>query len=344
MNRRRSVGLVLLLVLLAVLAFATVQPGQLVLRPGGALEVPPRVQFVDRPEDPVAGRLMLTTVAISEPNLFGLLRAALDDDAEVIAKEAVIPEGVEPSAYFEAQRQVFVESGQVAAAVGLRAAGLDAEIAGDGAEVLGFAPDSPAAAQLQPRDLIVGVEDAEVDLASELVAELTRYQVGDEVTLVVKRGEETLRPQVRLVRLGDGERAGLGVGVATVNRSVRLPFEVRISDEQIGGPSAGLMIALSVYDLADPRDLTAGRSVAGTGTMSPSGMVGPVGGVEQKVRAAIEAGATHFLVPPAEAAAAHAEAGNRMQVFEVNTLKEAIAALDDDGAVIRPAPQPGKSS
>ena len=78
------------------------------------------------------------------------------------------------------------------------------------------------------------------------------------------------------------------------------PFDVsvRLGDD-IGGPSAGLMFSLGVYDTLTPGSLTGGNDVAGTGTIDERGRVGPIGGIQQKIVAAADAGAKIFLVPPA---------------------------------------------
>ena len=79
---------------------------------------------------------------------------------------------------------------------------------------------------------------------------------------------------------------------------VQLPFPVQIVPEKIvGGPSAGLMFTLAVYNAVTPTDITGGRKIAGTGTISLDGTVGPIGGVQQKVAAAEAAGAEYFLSP-----------------------------------------------
>lgn len=88
------------------------------------------------------------------------------------------------------------------------------------------------------------------------------------------------------------------------------------------------MVALTVYDLASSGDLTRGRTIAGTGTIDASGVVGPVGGVEQKVAAAIDAGVKVFLAPPAEAPVARRAANNEMKVVAVDSLAAAIAATE----------------
>ncbi len=92
------------------------------------------------------------------------------------------------------------------------------------------------------------------------------------------------------------------------------------------------MVALTVDELADKGGLTAGRLIAGMGTIDARGRVGPVGGVAQKVAAAIDAGTEVFLVPAREADAARRAAGETLQVIPVITLDGAIAALQRERA------------
>ena len=75
------------------------------------------------------------------------------------------------------------------------------------------------------------------------------------------------------------------------------PFEIEIASGDVGGPSAGLMFALGLYDTLTPGDLTGGRTIAGTGTIDLEGEVGGIGGIVDKVVGAERAGASVFLVP-----------------------------------------------
>ncbi|ASS69144.2 MULTISPECIES: S16 family serine protease [unclassified Paenibacillus] len=107
-----------------------------------------------------------------------------------------------------------------------------------------------------------------------------------------------------------------------------LPLEWK--EASAGGPSAGLMMALAVYDRLTAGDGTGGLKVAGTGTMSPDGSVGAVGGVAQKVAAAAAAGADLFLVPPQERREAEASAQRLrtpMKIAAAATLKAAAEAV-----------------
>jgi PDZ domain-containing protein len=87
------------------------------------------------------------------------------------------------------------------------------------------------------------------------------------------------------------------------------------------------MFSLGIYDKLTPQDVTAGRFIAGTGTISPEGQVGPIGGIQQKVVAAHDAGATLFLTPAQNCADAVATAPKGLRLIRVDTMHGALQAL-----------------
>ncbi|MEU2159141.1 S16 family serine protease [Streptomyces sp. NPDC019396] len=107
--------------------------------------------------------------------------------------------------------------------------------------------------------------------------------------------------------------------------------KVTLNLADVGGPSAGLLFALGIIDKIEGNgaggDLTGGRDIAGTGTITPDGEVGAVGGVALKTQAAARDGAKVFLVPKAECMDAHAEAPKDMRLIPVTTLKDTVDAL-----------------
>lgn len=317
------------LVVLVVLAVFVPLP-LLVIAPGSAVSVGPRVEL-GRPPDPLSGSLLLTTVRIFQPSALGVARAWLADHQEVRSRSDVVPEGVDTKEYEAAQLELFRESSEVAAAVGLRAAGEGVEISGSGARVADVVKGSPASEGLVMDDVITAIDGQPVKLASDLVTALGSRSAGDEVALTVRRpgggGPVDQEVRLRLRDLAELGRPALGVAVTTVDLEINLPFPVQVDQGEIGGPSAGLMIALTVFDLTDPSDLTRGRTIAGTGTIDLDGEVGPVGGVDSKVVAAEQAGASVFLVPRDEAAQAKEAAGDDLEVIPVGTVDEALTAL-----------------
>jgi PDZ domain-containing protein len=327
-RRSAKAGIVAGVVLVLLVLGAVVRLPLFVLAPGSAISVAERVEL-GRPPDPLSGELLLTTVRVFPPTTFGLIRAWLSDTSEIFRREELVPAGVNDAEFEEAQRELFRESAEVAAAVGLRAAGEDVEISGQGALVAGLLPGGPAEGVLAEGDVITAVDGEPVAVASDLISVLGTRSPGDEVALAVRRDGTDQEIRLRLGTVEGLDQPAIGVAITTLDLDVSLPFPVDVDQGGIGGPSAGLLIALTVYDLADPGDLAAGRTIAGTGTIELDGDVGPVGGVDAKVVAAREAGASVFLVPAGELALAQSAAGDDIEIIPVATVEEAITALTE---------------
>jgi PDZ domain-containing protein len=118
------------------------------------------------------------------------------------------------------------------------------------------------------------------------------------------------------------------IGISTVPN---FPFDVSISSGDIGGPSAGTMWALGMYDLLTPGDLTGGRTIAGTGTIAPDGTVGPIGGVQNKIVAAKRAGADVFLVPKGQNYTDAKQVAGDLPLVPISTFQVALNYLRHSG-------------
>jgi PDZ domain-containing protein len=201
-------------------------------------------------------------------------------------------------------------------------------VTGQGAQVQELAETSKAKGLVQPGDVIVEADGQRVATANDLVVLIQAHRPGERVGLRLRRGEEERVVEVPLGESPDEPgRARAGLIVLTHLYDYELPREVNLQTKDIGGPSAGLMFALGVYNAVAPTDITKGHKIAGTGTISTDGKVGPVGGVKYKVTAAERAGAEIFLAPQENLEEAKKQA-RTIRVVPVRTFKEALAALD----------------
>jgi PDZ domain-containing protein len=114
------------------------------------------------------------------------------------------------------------------------------------------------------------------------------------------------------------------IGIVLVDS---FPFQITIESGDVGGPSAGLMWAVGLYDLLTPGDLTRGRTIAGTGTIDLEGRVGPIGGIVDKVVAARDAHADVMLVPRADFHELRDVDMGDLTLIPVSTFDEAVKAL-----------------
>lgn len=315
--------------LVVLIAAALLVPLPLYLeRPGQVVPLAACVT-VDKPEaTPVSGDFLLMTISVAAASTVDTLVAAFDPNTAVEPVRALIPHGVDADSYFAQQRDVFDASRDIAAAVGLQAAGLPARVTGDGVSVVQVAPDTPAASALEPGDIITAVDGTAVTDEIALRDAVASATAGEPLTLRVTRRAEPVEVAVTPQVIDGAPR--IGVVPETVNPRVTLPVDVDVTTGPVGGPSAGLIIALTVYDSVLPDvDLAAGRTIAGTGTIDQSGVVGPVGGAGLKVIAAHRREAAIFLVPRANAAEARQALpeGSALEIVAIDTFDDALTAL-----------------
>jgi PDZ domain-containing protein len=116
----------------------------------------------------------------------------------------------------------------------------------------------------------------------------------------------------------------MGIYVQTVPT---FPFPIDVKVGNVGGPSAGQMMALAIYDKLTPGPLTAGQEIAGTGTVTPEGQIGPIGGIKQKMHAAKRAGIKWFLAPSANCEQVIRNIPDGIRVVKVSTLQDSLAAV-----------------
>lgn len=185
----------------------------------------------------------------------------------------------------------------------------------------------PAHDRLLPGDLVVSVDGVPATDSEVIQRVVRRHKVGEQVHFVVLRERAETEVDVTTVE----SPSQPGVPVVGINIGVGYRYEPLISFElgqQIGGPSAGLVFAVAIYDKLTEGPLLEGKHVAGTGAITPNGDVGGIGAIQEKVAAAEREGATAFLVPAANCAAL-AGLETDMTLIRVETLFEAIGALRD---------------
>lgn len=301
------------------------------LRPGPAEDAVGLVSIAGAPSYAPAGELLLTTVAVDdELGFVDWLRASTSGNVDAVPRDQVFPPGIDRDDVAEQNAALMADSQLTATLVALNELGYD--VRGDGALVAAVSADAVTDV-LEEGDVIVSVAGESVADSGAVVDAVRAHAPGDRIEVEVTR--EGARQELELT-LGrspdDPQRAYIGVLLTT---EVDLPVDVQIDAGVIGGPSAGLMFALSIVELLEPGELTGGAVVAGTGTVDRDGTVGSVGGVRQKVvgatmRSSEDRPATVFLVPRNNLAEARvAPVDREVLLVPVDTLGDALLALDD---------------
>ena len=325
----RSAFVVLLLLPLAAITFGLVPLNEGLEAPGFTASVEPMVQLPSQYRHSSTGSLILTTVLPQAPILAGQWAYAhLDRSIRLVPQTRIVPSDTTPQNVSRESYRMLLDSETTAIIVGLRLAGYPVAIINDGVSIVSVLPSSPAVAVLQPGDVVTGVNNNPVISPADLSKELESVTPGSTLNLTIERHGQIMDVSVPTMEpVEAGGPARIGISVVQHNSGISLPFPVEIVPQKVsGGPSAGLMFTLGVYDLVTSHDLTGGRKIAGTGTIDLEGNVGPIGGVQQKVVAAERAGAEYFLSPTGNYPDALAMA-TRITVVEVATARDAIDFL-----------------
>jgi PDZ domain-containing protein len=327
MGTRNIVGIVFLVAVLVIAPLGASSP-YFLITPGGTYEIDfqTRLSVPEEDRKPM-GRMAFTAVYEQEASWAEIAHARLFGKAEIVPAEAIRPPGTTQEQVNATNQRLIDESKPVAAVVGLRAAGFPVAITGDGAQVQSILPGAPADGVLQPGDIITAVDAQPISTTDSLIQATTAHKIGDQLTLSVKRGDDTLTLQLTTAAApDDANRPIIGVTISTYNFNVQMPFPVDIQSDNVGGPSAGFMFALAILDGVTDGDLTRGYYVAGTGTIAQDGTVGAVGGAAEKALAAEQDGAQIFLVPRDDAN----DAGrwvHSIKIIPIDKFQDAVTAL-----------------
>jgi PDZ domain-containing protein len=330
-------GLLVLAVVGAVL-FAMAPSPYVVERPGPAFDTlgevtnsdGDEVALIDIPDEttyPTSGELNLLTVYVdgSRERPLAWLEVAgswFDPSRTILPIDVVYPDGQTDEEADAQSAAAMSSSQQDSVAAALTELGIDFDSV---MVISGVIDGTPAEGVLEVGDEVLAADGIAIENVEELRAVIVDAGIGANVVLEIVRDGAEL--DVNVVPVAGSEGSPV-IGVYGGARYEEFPIEVNIQLENVGGPSAGMMFALGIYDKLTPGELTGGENIAGTGTIVGSGEVGAIGGVIQKMYAARDAGADWFLSPVANCDDVVGNIPSGIEVFAVSTLDEAIAAVE----------------
>lgn len=330
---RRSGGLLtMLLVTIAVAAGLSFIPlPYVILQPGpvtntlGQLDGKAIIQVKGATAYPAKGSLDFTTVRVVggpgvRVNVFDLTEAAFREDYEIFDREEIYPETTTREEIQQETAAEMVDSQEVAAAIALRETG---HVVPERVLVSQVPEGSPAQGLLEPGDEFVSVAGSPTGDASAVQAAVRAQKAGEPVSIVVKR-----KGAQRTVSVPTRDNQGTTIIGVLLGRDYELPVDVTITAGGVGGPSAGTMFALAVYDVLTPGDLTGGKHIAGTGTMEPDESVGPIGGIRQKLTGARDGGAEYFLAPLDNCDEVVGHVPDGLTVVRIGSFDDALGAVE----------------
>lgn len=277
---------------------------------------------------PTAGALDMLTVGIqgdatNRPSWTAVIRALFSKSEAVIPASAIYPEGTTTEQVNEQDAADMQASQQSAVAAALVQQGYDLPTE---LEVGTVQDGSAADGVIEKGDVIRAFDGTSLTTnadATSLREAVAKHGTSGPATVTIERDGTTEQVQVTPEDV-DGT-ALLGVGVT---EHYDFPFDVSITLQDVGGPSAGMMFALGIIDEITPGELNGGKHVAGTGTITAAGEVGAIGGIRQKLYGARDAGATVFLAPASNCDEVVGHVPDGLDVYSVSTLDQAVTDLE----------------
>ena len=301
--------------------YVILSPGPTLNTLGNDSSGKPLITIAGHRSYPTSGHLNMVTVSYQggpgdNLNIFAALAAWLNSQEAVVPESELFTPGQTQRQTQQQDTQQMTGSQQTATAAALTELNIAYQVV-----VAQTEQGYPAYRVLRTGDVIAAVDGTQVTSQGSLSNLINAYPAGTTLTLTILRNGKTDQIRVATKEVSGARLIGVEVGF-------KFPFDVRISVGDIGGPSAGLMFALGIIDKLAPLNLTGGRFIAGTGEITAGGQVQPIGGIQQKMVAARDAGATIFLTPAANCPDTKGAVPAGLRLVKVSTLAQAVTYLE----------------
>ncbi|GGR56022.1 MULTISPECIES: YlbL family protein [Streptomyces] len=302
----------------------------------------PVLQISGHKTYPADGHLNMTTVRVTgadyRMNLVEAVYGWLAHDSKIVPHDTLYPDGKTEEQSSQENAEEFSQSQESAKVAALKELHIPVK---SWVIVSTVVKGSPAEGRLHAGDVIKAVDGTAVKQPADVAKLVTKHKPGQDVVFTIvpakdqaaaekarkeATGARNVTITTRAADDGGAKRAIVGISAGTDHT---FPFDIDIKLADVGGPSAGLMFALGIYDKLTPGSLTGGTFVAGTGTIDDNGTVGPIGGIEMKTVGARDKGARYFLTPADNCAAAAKDTPDGLTLVKVKTIGDALDALKD---------------
>ena len=284
---------------------------------------------------PTEGELDMTTVSeYGGPQdgleMFQAIWGWISPDRKVVPRESVYPEGETEAENTARNVEAFSTSQSYAIAAAMDYLELPIN---ERVLITSVGLDTPAQDKLRAGDEILAVDGVAITTPEQVVAAVRSKPIGTDLTFSVVRNDSNLdvivtssnRQDDPVTPEDEATIPYIGIGI---DISYSADFEIEFGVTGVGGPSAGTMFAVGIIDKLTPGALTQGKIIAGTGTIDPDGNVGDIGGIQQKLIGARDAGAVLFLAPQGNCDEVIGHIPDGLTVAAIETLEDAMDEIE----------------
>lgn len=293
--------------------------------PGGAINLKDRIVVDD--DNDYDGKLQMAYVTMRRGNLPNILLSLIIPDWDIKKEEEASLKNQNIEQTMEIERHQMQSSIDVATILAYKKADKYLEITQENATVFYITDEADTTVKLL--DVIKKVENKDIKNVSDIIEVVSASKENDVLNLQVERDNKIVETTAKVYLDAQGNLK-IGIGAFTTyeyNTDPKIKVTQKTSE---AGTSGGLMLSLAIYNALVNDDITHGKTIIGTGTISLDGTVGEIDGVKYKLIGAANKKADIFLCPKenyAEAVTVKEEYKLDIKLVSVSTFDEALDYL-----------------
>lgn len=334
--------LILFIIALAVCASVFLPLPYYIEKPGSTIDLKDLIT-VNEKKDQEEGSFSLTSVGVQQASAVTALKAKFSPFEELVSEDELFG-GASGKEYDQMQSYYMESSQNNAIEQALKLANRPYDFEYKGVYVMNVMQNSSFKDEIAVGDTVTKVDGKDFENNQDFMDYVQQKSVGDSVTVTYEHNNKTQEASGKLMELPSNQKAGIGITLVD-HTDITSEDDIDFHVDNIGGPSAGLMFTLEIYEQLVEKDLRKGKDIAGTGTIDSDGNVGRISGIDKKVASADKKGAQIFFAPNdtltkqdekenddiksnyQEAKIAADKLDSKMKIIPVKTLQDTIDYL-----------------
>ena len=292
--------------------------------PGGIVNLESRIEVEDGYE--TEGSLNMSYVSLVKGTLPMILLSYVIPNWDLIKSSEITIEDESVDELLEMEKLYMQSSIDNATILAYQTAGAEINITREVNNIIYISDE--AETNLEVYDEILQADGQDITTVDELKEIVNSKTEGDTIIFTVNRNGKERECQAKIYDTSDGLKVGISfLTTYEYETDPKISVETKASES---GSSGGLMLTLAIYNALTPDDITKGRTIVGTGTISLDGTVGAIDGVKYKILGAVKNDAEIFLCPMEnyeEALKVKEEFDLDIEIHGVATFQEALEYL-----------------
>ena len=287
--------------------------------PGGIVNLEDRIE-VDG-EQVTEGSLNMSYVSLVKGTLPMILLSYVIPNWDLVSRNEITRDDESVTEMLELEKLYMQSSIDNATILAYQKADKEIDVTREVNNIIYIAPE--AKTDLKVYDELLMIDGIDVENIIELKEIVNSKKEGDIVNITVNRDGKKKECQAEIYATSDGLK--VGISFLTTYEYVTDPSITVETKSSESGSSGGLMLSLAIYNAITDEDITHGKTIVGTGTITVDGIVGPIDGVKYKILGAVKSDADMFLCPEEN----YEEALEVKEKFDLDILIHSVKTFDE---------------